>query len=64
VCSQVSAAQRTCSCKDGFTGDGVICLEVDGCLFNHGGCHRHAECRRSGPNTVRPLEGPLPRNAL
>lgn len=27
--------------------------EIDGCLVNNGGCHRSAECIRTGPNTVR-----------
>lgn len=26
ICTKVSAGERTCTCKDGYTGDGVICL--------------------------------------
>uniref|UniRef100_A0A3B3BDQ0 Stabilin 1 n=1 Tax=Oryzias melastigma TaxID=30732 RepID=A0A3B3BDQ0_ORYME len=53
VCTKVSAGERTCSCKEGYTGDGVVCLEIDGCLLNNGGCHKAADCTRTGPNKVR-----------
>ncbi|KAF3856732.1 hypothetical protein F7725_017455 [Dissostichus mawsoni] len=49
-CKKASAGERTCSCKEGYTGDGVICLEIDGCLVNNGGCLKSAECTRTGPN--------------
>uniref|UniRef100_A0A3P9J021 Stabilin 1 n=1 Tax=Oryzias latipes TaxID=8090 RepID=A0A3P9J021_ORYLA len=26
ICTKVSAGERTCSCKEGYTGDGVVCL--------------------------------------
>uniref|UniRef100_A0A3Q1AJG6 Stabilin 1 n=1 Tax=Amphiprion ocellaris TaxID=80972 RepID=A0A3Q1AJG6_AMPOC len=52
-CRSVSAGERTCSCMEGYTGDGVVCLEVDGCLVNNGGCHMSADCIRTGPNMVR-----------
>ncbi|XP_045897918.1 stabilin-2-like [Micropterus dolomieu] len=49
---KVSAGQRTCTCKEAYTGDGVICLEIDGCLVNNGGCHSAADCIRTGANTT------------
>lgn len=32
-----------------------VCMftEVDGCLVSNGGCHKYADCIRTGPNTVR-----------
>uniref|UniRef100_A0A672IHS7 Stabilin 1 n=1 Tax=Salarias fasciatus TaxID=181472 RepID=A0A672IHS7_SALFA len=50
TCTKVSAGERTCSCKAGYTGDGVVCLEIDGCLVNNGGCQEFEECVRAGPN--------------
>ncbi|TMS19741.1 Stabilin-1, partial [Larimichthys crocea] len=50
VCTKVSAGERTCTCKAGYTGDGVVCLEIDGCLVNNGGCHKSADCIRIGAN--------------
>lgn len=26
VCTKVSAGERTCTCREGYTGDGVVCL--------------------------------------
>uniref|UniRef100_A0AAQ4QDY4 EGF-like domain-containing protein n=1 Tax=Gasterosteus aculeatus aculeatus TaxID=481459 RepID=A0AAQ4QDY4_GASAC len=48
VCLKVSAGERTCTCGEGYTGDGVI----DGCLVQNGGCHESADCIRTGPNTT------------
>lgn len=30
-----------------------VFAEIDGCLVNNGGCHKSADCIRTGPNTVR-----------
>ena len=35
---------RTCTCKPGFTGDGITCTDINECLTNNGGCDAHATC--------------------
>jgi hypothetical protein len=35
---------RTCACKPGFVGDGVVCDDVDECTKNNGGCSANATC--------------------
>ncbi|KAG9337058.1 hypothetical protein JZ751_029826 [Albula glossodonta] len=49
-CTKTLPGERVCTCKEGFTGDGVVCLEIDGCTKNKGGCHSRAECIKTGPN--------------
>ncbi|KAB1264264.1 Stabilin-1 [Camelus dromedarius] len=51
-CTKVAPGQRTCTCLDGYTGDGELCQEVNGCLIHHGGCHTHADCIPTGPQQV------------
>ncbi|KAI4563713.1 hypothetical protein MJG53_016287 [Ovis ammon polii x Ovis aries] len=48
-CTTVAPGQRTCTCLDGYTGDGELCQEANSCLIRHGGCHMHAECIPTGP---------------
>ncbi|KAF5922749.1 hypothetical protein HPG69_008123 [Diceros bicornis minor] len=48
-CTKVAPGQRTCTCQDGYTGDGELCQEINSCLIHHGGCHLHAECIPTGP---------------
>uniref|UniRef100_A0A8B9CVC7 Stabilin 1 n=1 Tax=Anser brachyrhynchus TaxID=132585 RepID=A0A8B9CVC7_9AVES len=52
VCTKVSPGERTCVCKDGYAGDGTLCLEIDLCLESNGGCHTNAECVKTGPRKV------------
>jgi hypothetical protein len=33
-----------CRCRDGFTGNGVSCRDVNECLTNNGGCDQNAQC--------------------
>ncbi|XP_037773755.1 fibrillin-2-like, partial [Penaeus monodon] len=33
-----------CRCRDGFTGNGKTCRDVNECLTNNGGCDRDAQC--------------------
>uniref|UniRef100_A0A8C3UUP6 Stabilin 1 n=1 Tax=Catharus ustulatus TaxID=91951 RepID=A0A8C3UUP6_CATUS len=52
VCTKVSPGERTCTCKEGYAGDGTLCLEIDLCLESNGGCHANAECIKTGPKKV------------
>uniref|UniRef100_U3K2S4 Stabilin 1 n=1 Tax=Ficedula albicollis TaxID=59894 RepID=U3K2S4_FICAL len=56
VCTKVSPGERTCACKEGYAGDGTLCMEIDLCLENNGGCHTNAECIKTGPKKVSVLE--------
>uniref|UniRef100_A0A8C3K8R3 Stabilin 1 n=1 Tax=Calidris pygmaea TaxID=425635 RepID=A0A8C3K8R3_9CHAR len=49
VCTKVSPGERTCVCKEGYAGDGTLCMEIDLCLESNGGCHTNAECIKTGP---------------
>uniref|UniRef100_A0A8C0ATL5 Stabilin 1 n=1 Tax=Buteo japonicus TaxID=224669 RepID=A0A8C0ATL5_9AVES len=49
VCTKVSPGERTCVCKEGYAGDGTLCMEIDLCLESNGGCHSNAECIKTGP---------------
>uniref|UniRef100_A0A8C0FC42 Stabilin 1 n=1 Tax=Bubo bubo TaxID=30461 RepID=A0A8C0FC42_BUBBB len=52
VCTKVSPGERTCVCKEGYAGDGTLCVEIDLCLESNGGCHTNAECIKTGPRKV------------
>ena len=41
-CVFAGPGQYKCSCKQGYVGDGRICVEVNSCLENNGGCHYRA----------------------
>ncbi|KAF4023976.1 hypothetical protein G4228_016080 [Cervus hanglu yarkandensis] len=51
-CTTVAPGQRTCTCLDGYTGDGELCQEANSCLIHHGSCHMHADCISTGPQQV------------
>uniref|UniRef100_A0A8D0G4I7 Stabilin 2 n=1 Tax=Sphenodon punctatus TaxID=8508 RepID=A0A8D0G4I7_SPHPU len=51
-CKRTTAGNRLCFCTAGYTGDGVVCLEINPCLENNGGCDKNAECTQTGPNQV------------
>jgi len=36
-----------CKCSDGFAKDGSICVDVDECKLNNGGCHFNALCENT-----------------
>ena len=43
----------SCMCNEGWTGDGVLCVEVNNCLLeSRGGCHEHADCTPTEPGQV------------
>ncbi|KAI1892359.1 hypothetical protein AGOR_G00132550 [Albula goreensis] len=49
-CEYTDQGQVTCTCREGWTGDGEVCTEVDSCLLeSRGGCHDDAECSSVGP---------------
>jgi len=43
-CSRNSQGKIECDCKSGFSGGGVVCVDVDECLFENGGCDVNANC--------------------
>ncbi|MEE6480097.1 hypothetical protein FKM82_012459 [Ascaphus truei] len=48
-CHRTTPGNRICVCKPGYTGDGVVCLEINPCSENNGGCDTNAECTKTGP---------------
>ena len=52
-CENSGPANVSCVCNEGWTGDGLICTEVDNCLLEtRGGCHKDADCKSLGPGQV------------
>ncbi|RMC03028.1 hypothetical protein DUI87_20221 [Hirundo rustica rustica] len=49
-CRRTTPGNRACVCRAGYTGDGIVCIEINPCLVNNGGCDRNAECTQTGPN--------------
>ena len=46
-CVMDLAGAVTCTCKDGFKGDGKGCADVDECALGNGGCSVNAKCSNS-----------------
>lgn len=56
-CVYAGPGNVSCMCNEGWTGDGVVCVEINNCLMeNRGGCHEHADCNPTGPGQVTPAE--------
>ncbi|KAF4800298.1 stabilin 2 [Turdus rufiventris] len=49
-CRRTTPGNRACVCSAGYTGDGIVCIEINPCLVNNGGCDRNAECTQTGPD--------------
>lgn len=43
VCKNTIGSSQ-CSCKQGYTGNGVFCVDVDECLVNNGNCSMNGTC--------------------
>jgi hypothetical protein len=43
VCEN-EAGGKTCTCKDGYVGNGFTCTDVDECAKDNGGCSTYATC--------------------
>nr|XP_023690960.1 stabilin-1-like [Paramormyrops kingsleyae] len=49
-CTQ-TGVNVSCSCRSGYTGDGVFCSAINRCLMEeNGGCSEFATCIFTGPN--------------
>ncbi len=46
-----SSGPATCTCDEGYSGDGKTCTAIDSCATNNGGCDPHATCTSTGPGT-------------
>lgn len=54
-CFYAGPGNVSCVCNDGWTGDGIVCVEINNCLMeNRGGCHENAYCTFTGPGQVIP----------
>ena len=45
-CTNTADSNR-CSCKEGFTGDGFTCVDIDECAESHKACGENAQCVNS-----------------
>uniref|UniRef100_H3C877 Stabilin 2 n=1 Tax=Tetraodon nigroviridis TaxID=99883 RepID=H3C877_TETNG len=50
VCKRTLPGRRDCVCHSGFSGDGLVCVEINACLEGSQGCHENADCLHVGPN--------------
>ncbi|XP_066527436.1 stabilin-1 [Hoplias malabaricus] len=49
-CSYMGAGQFQCKCKEGFEGDGKLCLPINPCSKNNGECPSNSTlCEYAGP---------------
>lgn len=52
-CDLTGPGTHICVCKHGFTGDGTVCLPINPCDFDRGGCtDRFSKCAYLGPGQV------------
>ena len=53
ACTHVGPNQHTCQCEAGYAGDGVVCMPVDPCQTQLGGCSSEStSCVYDGPGKV------------
>ncbi|CAJ0929764.1 unnamed protein product, partial [Ranitomeya imitator] len=43
-CMSTISGDYFCVCKDGYSGDGRSCTDINECGQNNGGCHANAKC--------------------
>ncbi|CAB1434831.1 unnamed protein product, partial [Pleuronectes platessa] len=48
-CIHVGPNKTSCSCSEGYSGDGQNCHMINLCQKKNGGCHQFARCNMSGP---------------
>ena len=54
VCSYTGPGLSTCTCNDGWSGDGYVCTAIDPCQSaDRGGCGDGAICAYIRPGKVR-----------
>ena len=54
-CVFASTPNVSCVCNVGWSGDGLVCVEINNCdLASRGGCSPDADCIYIGPEQVRP----------
>ncbi|KAK3273214.1 hypothetical protein CYMTET_18539 [Cymbomonas tetramitiformis] len=50
---------RVCeACPTGYEGDGDICVDIDECAVDHGGCYRNGTVVTTCINTLRDVDNP------
>lgn len=55
-CVHTGPNQHLCTCDEGYSGDGRVCVAVDPCQTDHGGCSpESARCVYDGPGQVKPI---------
>ncbi|KPP67495.1 stabilin-1-like [Scleropages formosus] len=49
-CVFAGPGNTSCLCNEGWTGDGLVCAEINNCLLStRGGCHANADCTATAP---------------
>ena len=53
TCNNTGLGKYECKCHHDYLGDGLLCLPIDPCQVNNGGCPPDSStCRYAGPNQV------------
>ncbi|GFO27676.1 stabilin-2 [Plakobranchus ocellatus] len=50
VCKHTGPNTYKCTCEENFHGDGTVCLSINPCKTNRGGCSENEYCKHTGPN--------------
>ncbi|EPY74062.1 hyaluronan receptor for endocytosis-like protein [Camelus ferus] len=55
-CTYLGPNRHSCTCQEGYRGDGQVCLPVDPCQVNFGNCPTASTvCRYDGPGQIKEL---------
>lgn len=58
TCVHTGPNQHLCACNAGYSGDGRVCMAVDPCQTNQGGCPpKSTRCVYDGPGKVSKFWG-------